>query len=64
MNPEDDFLLVLTESGLKQQLIRAIEDYLQWKPVDGMVRGSAKQEVVDAIVTDLILHGKYGGQIG
>ena len=64
MNPEDDFLLVLTESGLKQQLTRAIEDYLQWKPVDGMVRGSAKKEVVDAIVTDLILHGKYAGQIG
>ena len=63
MNPDDQFLLVLTESGLKQQVLKAIENYLNWQPTDGRMRSSAKQEVVDEIVTELIIHGKFAGTI-
>ena len=59
MNLEDDFLLVLTESGLKQQLTKAIDNYIN----STCTNGRAKQEVVDEIVTELIIHGKYAGTI-
>lgn len=59
MNEEDQFLLVLTESGLKQQLTKAINNYIS----STCTNGNAKQQVVDEIVTELIIHGKYAGTI-
>ena len=59
MNPDDQFLLVLTESGLKQQLTKAIDNYIK----STCTNGHAKQEVVDEIVTELIIHGKFAGTI-
>ena len=63
MNPSDDFLLVMTESQLKRLLIHAIDTYIEWRPINGIC-GTPKQEVVDEIVTDCILDGKYAGEIG
>ena len=60
MNPDDDFLLVLTESGLREQMLKAIANYIN----STSTSGNARREVVDEIITDLIVHGKYAGTIG
>ena len=60
MNPEDDFLLVMTESQLKKLLVRAIEQYINSKSISGR----PKQDIAEQIVTDCILDGKYAGTIG
>ena len=60
MNPDDDFLLVLTESGLRQQMLKAINRYVDSQLEDGLT----PKMIVDQIVTDLIIHGKYAGTIG
>ena len=59
MNPDDDFLLVLTESGLKQQLLKAINNYIN----STSISCNAKEEVVDEIISDLLIHGKFAGTI-
>jgi hypothetical protein len=60
VNIEDDFLLCLSETSLKQQMLKAIDNYIN----STSTTGHAKQEVVDEIVTELILHGKFAGTIG
>jgi hypothetical protein len=59
MNPEDDFLLVMTESQAKRLFIRAIDTYINSRSTSGR----AKQEIAEQIVTDCILDSTYAGEI-
>ena len=60
MNPDEDFLLVMTESQAKRLFIRAIDNYL----ICRSTTGRAKEEVAEQIVTDCILESKFAGTIG